>query len=93
MGAEIAWIARGQLDEVAVPNKLPLKARAEAVRSQQVAQIDWLALWAISLGVCAVVMAATAFVTAADKTGAVFILVGAAALIALVLKANTHGYL
>ena len=75
-----------------MPNKLPLKVRAKAVPSQQAAPIDWLALWAISLGVCAIVMAATAFFAAADKIGAVFILVGAAALIALVLKANTHGY-
>jgi len=56
-------------------------------------QIDWLAVWAISLGVCAIVMAATAFFAAADKIGTVFILIGAAALIALVLKAGTRGYL
>jgi hypothetical protein len=73
--------------------QLPLKSRAKAISSRQTVEIDWLALWAISLGVCAVVMAATAFFAAADKNDTVFILVGAAALIALVLKANTRGYL
>jgi hypothetical protein len=82
-----------RIDEVVMPNKLPVKPRAKAIPSQQAAQIDWLALWAISLGVCAIVMAATAFFAAADKIGTVFILVGAAALIALVLKAGTRGYL
>ena len=76
-----------------MPNKLPVKPRAKAIPSQQAAQIDWLAVWAISLGVCAIVMAATAFFAAADKIGTVFILIGAAALIALVLKTGTHSYL
>ena len=77
-----------------MPNKRPLKPRAKAIPARDsVESIDWLALWAISLGVCAVVLAATALFVAADKTGAVFILVGTAALISLILKASDHGYL
>jgi uncharacterized membrane protein HdeD (DUF308 family) len=83
-----------RIDEVAMPNKLPIEPRAKAIPARDsVESIDWLALWAISLGVCAVVLAATALFVAADKIGAVFILVGVAALIALILKGSDHGYL
>lgn len=75
-------------------NKLPLKPRAKAICARDsVESINWLALWAISLGVCAVVLAATAFFVAIDQIGAVFILVGTAALISVILKASDHGYL
>jgi uncharacterized membrane protein HdeD (DUF308 family) len=94
VGPEIAWIMAARIDEVAMPNKLPIKPRAKAIHARDsVESIDWLALWAISLGVCAVVLAATALFVAADKIGAVFILVGVAALIALILKGSDHGYL
>ena len=77
-----------------MPNKHPLKPRAKAIRTTESAQpIDWLALWAISLGVCAIVLAATAFFVAVDQIGAAFILIGTAALIAIILKASAHGYL
>ena len=77
-----------------MPNKLPLKPRAKAIRAHDpVDSIDWLALWAISLGVCAVVLAATALYVAFDQIGATFILIGTAALIAIILKASAHGYL
>ncbi len=52
-----------------MPNKLPLKPRAKAIRAHDpVDSIDWLALWAISLGVCAVVLAATAFLLPSTKS-------------------------
>ena len=77
-----------------MPNKLPLKPRAKAIRANEsIEPIDWLALWAISLGVCAVVLAATALYAAGDNIGATFILIGTAAIISVILKANTHGYL
>lgn len=77
-----------------MPNKLPLKPRAKAIHPRgSVEPIDGLALWAISLGVCAVVLAATAFFVAVDKAGAVIILLGTAALISLILKASAHGHL
>jgi hypothetical protein len=77
-----------------MPNKLPLKPRAKVIRANDsIDSIDWLALWAISLGVCAVVLAATALYVAFDQIGATFILIGTAALIAMILKASAHGHL
>jgi len=76
-----------------MPNKLPLKPRAKAVRATEAQSIDWLALWAISLGICAVVIAAIAFFSVADKVGAALVLIGTAALIAIILKGSAHGYL
>ena len=76
-----------------LPNKLPLKPRAKAVPLREADKIDWLALWTISLGVCAVWLAGTAFFVAADNIGATFILVGTAALMSIILKASAHGYL
>ena len=94
MGLEIAWNMAARIDEVAMPNKLPLKPRAKAIRANEsIESIDWLALWAISLGVCAVVLAATALYAAADNIGATFILIGTASLISLIVKASAHGYL
>ncbi len=93
MGPEFACKVVARIYEVAMPNKLPLKPRAKAVRANETIEIDWLALWAISLGICAVVLAATAFLCAADKTGAVFILIGTAAIISVILKASVHGYM
>jgi hypothetical protein len=77
-----------------MPNKLPLKPRTKAIHARDsVESIDWLGLWAISLGLCAVVIAAIAFFSAGDKTGAGMVLVGTAALIALILRGSAHGYL
>ncbi len=71
-------------------NQQPLKPRAKALHRAE-RSVDWLALWAISLGMCAMVFAGTAFFVAFDKTGAVLILVGTAAMISLILKASAHG--
>ena len=75
-------------------NKLPVKPRAKAIRARDsVESIDWLALWAISLGICAVVLAAIAYFSIGDRIGSAFILVGTAALIALILNASARGHL
>lgn len=89
-----------------MPNKLPLKPRAKAIRARETARsrergrareknrsIDWFGLWAISLGFAAVGLAWIAYFTIGDKVGASFILGGTAALIALLLTANQRGYL
>ena len=89
-----------------MPNRLPIKPRARAVEAREAARtretarvraqdksIDWFALWAISLGAAAVVMASIAYFTVGDKVGTSFILGGTAALIALLLTANQRGYL
>jgi hypothetical protein len=54
-----------------------------------VESIDWLALWALSLGFSAVVHAALAFYGGHDSTGASMILFGTATIIALVLRFST----
>jgi hypothetical protein len=83
-----------------MPNKLSIKPRAKAILANKSVQasdssrpIDWLGLWAISLGICAMELAATAYFAAGDKIGAAFILVGAAMLIGLVLGASARGYM
>jgi hypothetical protein len=47
--------------------------------------IDWLALWALSIGFCAAFMAGIVVYSDHDNTGAAVILAGAAGIIALVL--------
>jgi hypothetical protein len=47
--------------------------------------IDWLAIWVLSLGFCASVMAGLVYFDARDTTGAAFILTGAAIIMAVAL--------
>ena len=79
-----------------MPNKLPIKARARAVKVGESAKararakaaekpVDWLSLWAMSFGVAAVVVAWIADRTIGGNIGAAFILSGAAGLIGLML--------
>ena len=63
------------------PRKLQAKARAV----EPIEQIDWLALWAISLGICAIVLAGIAYFTVGDKLGAATIRASVAGLIGAVL--------
>jgi hypothetical protein len=75
-----------------MPIQLRRKARAEVVRApkhETVEEIDWLAVWGLSLGVCAIALAAIADFVGYDNVGATFILVGAAGIIALILQAGT----
>lgn len=81
--------------------RLPKKPRAKAIRANDpqsgetrprrpreasaIETIDWLALWALSIGFSAVVLAALVFYGGHDSTGASMILSGAAVIIALVL--------
>jgi drug/metabolite transporter (DMT)-like permease len=74
-----------------MPILLPPKQTAKAVHASKretVPAIDWLGLWAISLGLCAVVLAGIADVMGDDNIGAAFILIGAAAIIALIVCAD-----
>ncbi|MFZ0100847.1 MAG: hypothetical protein WAL49_01010 [Pseudolabrys sp.] len=76
---------------ILLPPKQTAMDRAKAVRARKgetVPAIDWLGLWAISLGLCAVVLAGIADVMGDDNIGAAFILVGAAAIIALIACAD-----
>jgi len=88
-----------------VPTRLPDRPRARSIRvsdvrpnvtqrrdarvSFSVATFDWLALWALSIGFCAIVMAAMAFFSADDPIGASGVLLGAAAIIAIALGVST----
>lgn len=87
-------------------NKLPIKARARAIKADKSIKararakavdksagksVDWLGLWAISVGVAAVAVAWVADRTVGGNIGAAFILAGAAALIGLVVgTARAH---
>ncbi len=81
-------------------NKSPEEPRAKAIRAHervptrhQPETVDWLGLWAISLGIAAIVLAWVAYHTIGDTIGASFILAGAAALVALILTASERGHL
>ncbi|HET7912810.1 MAG TPA: hypothetical protein VFL49_12320 [Pseudolabrys sp.] len=78
-----------------MPIHLPPKARVRALRARkqtEIGSIDWLGLWALSLAFCAINLAAIAYFVNGDNTGASCILVGAAALIAVIVRfAGEHG--
>ena len=79
--------------EFAMPIQLRPKprARAEAARRpklETITSFDWLALWGLSIGFCAIVLAGVADLMAHDNIGATYILVGAAGIIALIVRAG-----
>jgi hypothetical protein len=87
-----------------LPTRLPNKPHAKSIRARDVRPdgigprearethasetIDWLALWAASIGFSAIVLAALAFFGGDDPVGASTILIGAAAIIAVALRAS-----
>jgi hypothetical protein len=76
-----------------MPIKLPQKARAKALPARKqptIHSVDWLGLWALSLGFCAIVLAGIAYFTNGDNTGASGILVGAAGIIAVIVHLGTE---
>lgn len=68
--------------------RTPQKPRVRAKAADPVGTIDWLALWALSLAVCAIVLAAIAYFTVGDNRGASFILASAAGIIGAALQAG-----
>lgn len=73
---------------ILLPPKPTAMGRAKAARARKretLPGFDWLGLWAISLGLCALVLAGIADVVGDDNIGAAFILIGAAAVIALIV--------
>ena len=75
--------------DVRMPIHLPPKARAKAAparRQAAIDSIDWLGLWALSLGFCAIILAGIAYFMTGDNVGASGILLGAAAVIAVVVR-------
>ena len=69
-----------------MPLRTPQKPQAKARAIDPTGQIDWMALWAVSLGICAVMVAATAYFTIGDKLGAATILASVAGIIGAVLR-------
>ena len=52
--------------------------------------VDWLAVWALSLGFCTLMLAGIAFFVGADPVGASFILFGGAGIIGVALRASAR---
>jgi hypothetical protein len=80
-----------RIGDLRMPISLPPKVRAKAVpapKQAAIESIDWLGLWALSLGFCAIVLAAVAYFMSGDNTGASCILVGATVLIALIIRCD-----
>ena len=74
-----------------MPIPLRPKARVQTARPHKhdtIASVDWLGLWGLSLGVCAIVLAGIADFVGHDNVGAAFILTGTAAIIALIVYAG-----
>ena len=77
-----------------MPIHLPPKARAKAAPARRQAatdSIDWLGLWALSLGFCGIILAGIAYFMIGDNVGASGILLGAAAVIAVVVRFGPAG--
>lgn len=71
-----------------MPVPLPPKVRADVVRApkhETFIKFDWLGIWALSLGFCAINLAAITYFLAGDNIGASLILVGVAAIITLIV--------
>lgn len=66
-----------------MPVPLPQRPRSKAVPAEK--SIDWLTLWALSMGLASLCIGAIAFFSAGDGAGASLVLAGGAALIALAL--------
>ena len=71
-----------------MPIDTPRKPQAKARAVDPAAHPDWLALWAISLGICAVAVAGVAYFTVGDKFGAAAILGSVAGIIGAVLRVS-----
>ena len=63
----------------------PRSSKSRVKAADPAETIDWLAVWALSLALCAIGLAAIAFFTIGDKMGASFILAAAAGIIGALL--------
>jgi hypothetical protein len=74
-----------------IPLRPKSRAKAEDARGENaIESIDWLGVWALSLGFCAVNLAGVAYFINRDNIGATFILAGAAALMAVIVRFGRH---
>jgi hypothetical protein len=75
--------------DIRMPIPLPPIARVKAVparRQAAVHSIAWLGPWALSVAFCSINLAGIAYFLNGDNIGASFILFGAAAIIAIVVR-------
>ena len=68
-----------------MPTHTPRKPQAKARAVHPSEEVDWLALWAISLGICAVILAAIVYFSIGDKLGASTVMASVAGIIGVVL--------
>lgn len=76
---------RPRTKSIAAENSRHDSAKKTSRGKHAIKTIDWLALWALSIGFCAAFMAGIVVYNDHDTTGAAAILAGAAGIIALVL--------
>lgn len=76
---------RPRTKSIAAKNSRQEPARKTSRAKHAIDTVDWLGLWALSIGFCACFMAMIVVYNDHDNTGAAAILAGAAGIIALVL--------
>lgn len=69
-----------------LPVRLRARTRIKAIDQRE--RPDHLGLWALSIGLTAVLIAAVPYMTVGDNTGAAFVIAAAAAIVAIMLRAN-----
>jgi hypothetical protein len=69
-----------------LPVKLRARIRIRAIDHRE--RPDHLGLWALSIGFAAVLLAAVPYLAVGDNAGAAFVIAAAAAVIAIMLRAN-----
>ncbi len=69
-----------------MPIRLPKDRRPKAKALTRIETLDWLTVWSISVGVCAMILAATVYFAAGDHAGATVILMGGAVVMAFALR-------
>ena len=74
---------------------LPMKKRAKFPQSSAASRaalradsIDWVGFWSVSFGLAAISVAAIVFFAGQDRVGAAFIMIAAAAIVAVMMSAS-----
>ena len=76
-----------------MPTLLPEKIRSQnrRVKHLPVAEsTEWAGLWSVSLGFAALLIASIVYFCGRDSVGASFVLIGTAAMVALVMRAGAN---
>jgi hypothetical protein len=66
-----------------MPIRLPEDRRAKTKTLKCIEALDWLTVWSISVGVCAMFLAGMVYLAEADHVGAAFILISGAIVMAI----------